>query len=642
MKIPTLNRYILAFGIICSSLGSSSSFAQQAPQENATRVYVNIHAGNKGAVVSAVAAAGGQVHYEFDSLGAIAATIPNQAMNGLSQHAGVRGIEADPPRYLTVNTETVPYGIVDVEADLAWTAHTASGDSHPAGDGAGVMVGIIDSGLFTTHEDFTGLTLSGYPFETTVRIKGGGKPRIVKTDLTIDDEAFWGRDYDGHGTHVTGTITAVGGNLKGVVGVSPGYVDIYMVKVFGDSGDWIYSSTLVDAAQRAQDAGAQIINMSLGGPLPSSTEQAGMDQLESQGILLVAAAGNDGSSAFHYPASYNSVVSVGAVDINTEVADFSQKNSQVELTAPGVGVESTVPYVDATVQLGEDTIDANPIEFSASVSGVSGPLVDGGLALESDDAWDGKVVLVARGDISFADKVANVATGGGIAAIIYNNEYGNFLGTLGAEISPNIPAVSISQDHGLILLGSLNQPVTVNNEYIAQTSGYEAWDGTSMATPHVSGVAALLWSAYPEASNQDIRDAMTSSALELGSAGRDDSYGFGLVQAHEALFALPGVIAGSGGGSGGGGGETATFKIENLTVAGPSRNGSFEITWDTAGVPSTTDVFFENHGWFKKSELVTSHKSKFRGSKGATYRFYVSSTDANDNTAISDWVTHQN
>ncbi|HVE87272.1 MAG TPA: S8 family serine peptidase, partial [Myxococcales bacterium] len=66
-------------------------------------------------------------------------------------------------------------------------------------------------------------------------------------------------------------------------------------------------------------------------------------------------------------------------------------------------------------------------------------------------------------------------------------------------------------------------------------SGYEAWDGTSMATPHVSGVAALIWSAYPTKTATQVRAALQNTARDLGAAGRDNAYGYGLVQAKAAL-----------------------------------------------------------------------------------------------------------
>ncbi|HET7746168.1 MAG TPA: S8 family serine peptidase, partial [Vicinamibacteria bacterium] len=70
------------------------------------------------------------------------------------------------------------------------------------------------------------------------------------------------------------------------------------------------------------------------------------------------------------------------------------------------------------------------------------------------------------------------------------------------------------------------------------TSGYEAWNGTSMATPHVSAVAALVWSCDTTKSAADVRAALTSTARDAGAAGRDTSYGWGIVQARAAALAL--------------------------------------------------------------------------------------------------------
>ena len=142
-----------------------------------------------------------------------------------------------------------------------------------------------------------------------------------------------------------------------------------------------------------------------------------------------------------------------------------------------------------------------------------------------------------RGDISFYDKVMNVQNSGGVAALIYNNEPGNFYGTLGDGNTSEIMGLSLSQEDGQFL-------VTNKLEYNADLVGtlleapeddYQAWDGTSMATPHVSAVAALLWSAYPNATNAEIREAMTATARDLGDLGRDVYYGYGLVQAYDAL-----------------------------------------------------------------------------------------------------------
>ena len=80
----------------------------------------------------------------------------------------------------------------------------------------------------------------------------------------------------------------------------------------------------------------------------------------------------------------------------------------------------------------------------------------------------------------------------------------------------------------------------------APGSGYEAWGGTSMATPHVSGVAALLWSANPKWTNVQIREAMAMTAMDLGDDGWDPHYGYGLVQALDALEYLQGLTPGQG------------------------------------------------------------------------------------------------
>jgi serine protease len=262
--------------------------------------------------------------------------------------------------------------------------------------GAGRLVCVIDSGLKTSHEDFAGVNIvGGYP-------------------------SGWNNDTCGHGTHVAGTIAAANNSL-GVVGVTPGGVSLYIVKVFdGADCGWSYSSDLVAAANQCANAGANIISMSLGGTVKSKTEEKAFSNLYNQGILSVAAAGNDGNTRLSYPASYASVISVAAVDSDNVVADFSQQNSAVEISAPGVGVLSTVPWLSvSSVTVDGVAYEANHIEYAPYAS-ASGTLVDGGLCT-STGAWNGRVVLCQRGDISFYDKVMNVQNSGGTAAVIYNN-----------------------------------------------------------------------------------------------------------------------------------------------------------------------------------------------------------------------------
>jgi len=172
---------------------------------------------------------------------------------------------------------------------------------------------IIDSGYYQDHEDL---------------------PNAVGGYSQVDDN--WARDGFGHGSHVGGTIAAQNNSL-GVVGVTPGTVNLYIVKFFADDGNATYASNLVDALSRCQAAGANVVSMSLGGSRSVRAEKTAFANAYTAGVLSIAAAGNDGTSALSYPASYDSVMSVAAIDANKVVADFSQYNSAVEIAAPGVG-----------------------------------------------------------------------------------------------------------------------------------------------------------------------------------------------------------------------------------------------------------------------------------------------------------------
>ena len=412
--------------------------------------------------------------------------------------------------------DNTPYGIDMVQARDVWDSDRDGAIDLGVATGTGRTVCIIDSGLYTAHEDFIGVNvIGGYP-------------------------ANYATDTCGHGTHVAGTIVA-NLNQVGVVGVNPGTTSLYIVKVFGDNCEWTYSSTLVDAANRCSAAGANVISMSLGGTKSLKTEERAFSNLYNQGILSIAAAGNDGNTAISYPGGYSSVIAVAAIDETKIVADFSQQNSTVEIAAPGVGVESTVPYIE-TSQVIVDGVsyDANHVEF-ALYGSATGVLANGGLCDAVDSGLSGKVALCERGVISFYDKVLNATNSGAEAVIIYNNLPGNDLFTLGEEISPSKVVVSLSQEDGKYLVANkLGTTATISSTIEWNVNGYEFYDGTSMATPHVSGVAALVWSANPSWTNIQIREALTSTAFDLGETGRDVAYGYGLVQAKAALDKLGG------------------------------------------------------------------------------------------------------
>ncbi len=520
---------ILALAIVSPALGSA---------DDSVRVWIEYSQGRRAQVRQALAGAGAQFHYEFDSLQAFVVTLPANAMQRLSRNPNVLSVEVDAERTLVTpqrssapqsalgdtvdaNGQTIPYGIDMVQARDIWDANRDGKVDKRAPTGAGRTVCIIDTGLHPGHEDIADVNLVGGVSQ-------------------VDDD--WAYDGAGHGTHVAGTVTAANNSL-GVVGVTPGTVDLFVVKIFANDGLWVskrHASDLLAAAYLCHDSGANIISMSLSGTSPQRVEEHGFDELYAAGVLSIAAASNDGIEDYHYPASYDSVISVAAIGEDEIVADFSQFNDQVELAAPGVRVLSTVSYyAEASVTVDGVGYSANHIEY-APYGSATGVLVDGGLCTSSGD-WAGMVVLCERGEISFLDKVLNAQAGGGIAVAIYNNAPGNFWGTLGEEQKdPVVMAVSLSQEDGRWLVANkLGEEATVSSSITNPANGYESWDGTSMATPHVSGVAALIWSANPKWTNVQIREAMVVTAKDLGEEGRDNYYGYGLVQAYDALEYLP-------------------------------------------------------------------------------------------------------
>lgn len=503
------------------------------------RVWVQYKPGQSSTVLGILRASKAQIHYTFSDLDSFVVSLPSKALEGILKNPSVLGVEEDVERYpfapmqhipmsevlslttdsIDANGQTVPWGIDAVQARDVWDANRDGAVDQGAPTGSGRTVCIIDTGYYQDHEDL---------------------PSAVGGYSQVDDN--WARDGYGHGTHVAGTIDGLN-NAKGVVGVSPGEISLYIVKYFNDDGAATMASDLVDAINRCADNGANIISMSLGGSRSNGLEKRAFNNLYAQGILHIAAAGNAGDTSYSYPASYDSVVSVAAIDESKLIANFSQQNDQVEIAAPGVNVLSTVPFLNENkVTVDGVTYDANHIEYAAHGT-ANGALADGGLC-DSTGNWSGNIVLCERGVISFYDKVMNVQNSGGAAVIIYNNEPGGFLGTLGEGNSSEIIGLSMSQEDGLNLINNyLGTSASLSSSYNWPASGYEAWNGTSMATPHVSAVAALLWSSDTTLSNVDIREAMNATAYDLGTAGRDNAYGNGLVQAYDALQYL-------GGGSG--------------------------------------------------------------------------------------------
>jgi len=505
--------------VLLTSLLGVISVTNAAPPE---RVWVVYKDGGKGAVARVLRSANAEIHYEMDNLNAYVASMPSTAVRGLNRNPHIDYVEADVKRYPF--GETIPYGITAVQALEVSDAQAGNR-----------TICIIDSGIDLAHPEF----VSQVNIDGTHDYSGSG---------------LWSSDENGHGTHVAGTIAALA-NGEGVVGVLPnGNIGLHIIKVFGASG-WAYSSGLVAALSACETAGSNVVSMSLGGSFKSRTESRAFSQANGREVLSIAAAGNDGNTRKSYPASYDSVMSVAAVDSNNAIATFSQQNDQVEIAAPGVAVKSTVPRgsgSEASVVTGNLGVDGQAMGDSPNGT-ATGNLVECVLLGGEDDscaAAGGAVCLIERGGISFAEKVFACESSGGSAAVIYNNVEGGFSGTLnGAAIS--IPSIGITQADGAALASNVGATATVT----VGPGDYAFFDGTSMATPHVSAVAGLVWSQHETCNNEQIRSAMNATALDLGSAGKDNAFGHGLVQAKAAYdYLVASGCDGSGGEGGGGGG----------------------------------------------------------------------------------------
>jgi subtilisin family serine protease len=509
IKHRSSTRAKFAMTVLAAAIGAQFSIANAAADGN-VRVIVGFKAGNTANGKAALAAARGSVVLDLAEINASAADIPAKAIDGLRNNPNIDFVEMDGKRVpfatSTPSTGTpyqlgqqVPFGIGMVQADQL--PDTYAGNR---------TLCIIDSGIDLAHEDLGGNHVTG------------------NTNPGTGD---WFTDELHHGTHVAGTIAAVNNAGTGVVGVNPNrQLKLHIVKVFGADG-WAYTSTLIAAANKCGAHGANVISMSLGGADASIAEERAFDGLARRGVLSIAAAGNDGNNTQSYPAGYGSVMSIGALDQNRQVAAFSQFTPKVELAAPGVDVLSTVPMGagrEATLKVGAGSYAAREMDGSPAAT-VTAPLADFGLGTAANAAMAGKVCLIKRGSISFADKVSNCQASGGVGAVVYNNVAGGLAGTLGGTVT-SIPSVGISDTDGAALLGQLGQPATV--KVIA--TNYALYNGTSMATPHVSAVAALVWSYFPKCSASEIRSSLDKSALDLGAPGRDVYYGYGLVQARAA------------------------------------------------------------------------------------------------------------
>ena len=361
----------------------------------------------------------------------------------------------------------------DIDAPEGWDGAIAtSGSPWPTDDYA---VGVVDSGINAAHEDLAGKSIEPCYSALT----GSG---------TLSSGC---NDDHGHGTHVSGTIAASANNGKGIAGVAPN-ARIYACKSLAADGSGFVADSVAcmnELVAKRDTHKIRVLSMSLGGSSASKTEQAAVDNAFNNGVLVVAAAGNDGDTSVNYPAGYTNAVSVAATDRNDAHAPFSNVNSDVELSAPGVAVLSTT-----------------------------------------------------------------------------------------------------------------------------HTGGYGAWNGTSMATPHAAAVAALL-SRNSGKTGQALREALTSTADDLGPSGRDPEFGFGRVNLARALADFTVASA------------DTTPPAAPTSASAKAGDGRVSVDWSDVSDPDLGGYRVERRtGAGSWSQVATTSASAFTDTKvtiGTTYTYRV-------------------
>ncbi|WP_042145218.1 S8 family peptidase [Paucisalibacillus sp. EB02] len=203
------------------------------------------------------------------------------------------------------------YGLFNTDADHAWDVTRGSSSQE---------IAVLDTGVDYNHPDLDGKVVLGYDF--------------VQND-------WYPQDQNGHGTHVAGIAAAETNNATGIAGMAPN-TKVLAVRVLDAQG----SGSLADIADGiiyAADAGAEVINLSLGCNCDTQTLENAVNYAWNRGAVVVAAAGNDGVRTTFEPASYENVIAVGAVDSNNRKANFSNWGTWVDVMAPGVDIASTYP-----------------------------------------------------------------------------------------------------------------------------------------------------------------------------------------------------------------------------------------------------------------------------------------------------------
>jgi subtilisin family serine protease len=541
----------------------------------------------------------------------------------------------------------------DMDALEAWDVTSGSTD---------VVVAVIDSGVDVNHPD-----LKANIWNNPGEIPGNGEDD--DGNGYVDDVNGWDfltndsdpRDAHGHGTHIAGTIAAVGNNNKGVTGVS--WSAKIMALRFLDAWGFGSTANAIAAIEYANDKGAVVINNSWGG---GGYVQALKDAIDASDAVVVCAAGNSGwnTDAYpHYPSSYTSsnIISVAASDQNDQLASFSNFGAvSVDVAAPGINIYSTAPGRQTVWQdnFSDGAIDGwttggannswnatNEAAFSDSYSLADSPAASylnytDSFAIAPELNLTGqtatKLEFKIIGSIRSTDVLWVMASTNQSDWIplsfqlpgdpnLYNGVSGTFAPwtTIEADMEAYDGRSRVWVRFWLDTDGSgvadgyyLDDVKITAASSVYNGDEYAYMQGTSMATPHVAGLAALIIAQNPGLTNVEVK-ALIEARVDFKSALNNKVATDGRINAGAAL---------------------AAPQISNVQVTSISETTAV-ITWTTNtpsdsivqyGTASSSWDSYPNTG--SDAARVTSHSITISGLTQETdYYFRVGSTDAYGN-----------
>lgn len=494
------------------------------------RFLANQHANYRAFLAQQVP--GATVVAEYDTvLNGFAIQLNGASLNSLANHPKVKAVEGSWLYRPTMNVSVDVINAPGVWAELGGQA----------GAGAGIDVGIIDTGIREDHPFFA------CKDEISHKVYAAGVAG------TGNDIVF------NHGTHVAGTVAGCVTDLAVVdpdgpvqdtiSGVAPG-ANLHDYNVFpGFGGGFVafdgsaFSHDIALAVEDAVNDGMEVINLSLGGSIQGEHDflAEAINAAAAAGVVPAVAAGNSGPgvSTTESPGNAFGALTAGAT------------------TNPHyIGVNVSTPFGDFGAAVGEFDPFADDPVTDAPFAAWSAGTTDTACAGSSPDSdVTGAVVLIARGTCTFAEKVATAAGAGAIGVVVYNNAGGDPIAMAGTG---DIPAVMVSNTDGATIKAELpstvtidgNNPVevlTTNADIMAAFSGrgpaqftenikpdvtapgvnvyssifdeaapgelgFEMKQGTSMATPHVAGAAALLLAENGSLSPADVKSLLGNNA----------------------------------------------------------------------------------------------------------------------------------